>query len=81
MSQDNAGELTLIVKTGEIWRSDQLCNYQAQNQDYALAHPIYNLLEHGGGGGAVAGRDSPVDPGQQDLHDTGQQWDVQKETQ
>jgi hypothetical protein len=59
-----AGELALVVQIKKSQQADQL-NYRAE-----LAHPkIYIICE----------RASPIDPKLQDLHGTGQQWDVREE--
>ena len=63
----------------ESWWADQLSYHPGTDPDYKLAHPqhlphLNELVEHLNG--AVF-----EDPKLQDLHDTGQQRDIQEESQ
>lgn len=80
-SQGSAGEVTLVVKTGNSWQTaDQPCSNQRPiTRDMCCTqHPLH-LWSAGalGGSGSIC----PLGPGLWDFHHTGKQQNVQEECQ
>lgn len=69
-------ELALLVRTRESWQADQPCNYSGPEPGLWVGPPQYP--PHLGSAGAHEGT-SFADPKLQNLHDIGQQQDVQEE--